>query len=383
MKNLTLTCVKTQSQFRDFINLPWQLFKKNPNWVPPLRMTVKNYLNVDKNPFYKHSVLTMWNVYNGKRCVGRIASIIDENHNNFHNEKTCFWGFFEAIEDGKVSKLLFNAVKKWAEKNDMDMLRGPMNPSTNHECGLQISGFEKDPYFMMPMNPPYYAKLVDEYGFSKAKDLYAWLGTTKDNTVDQRRIRIANKQISKKRYSFRSLNMKDFKNEINRLFEIYNNAWEKNWGFVPMTRAEFNHMSKELKAIINPRLCVMVEVDNEPVGFSLAVPNLNQVTKRIRSGRLLPFGIIKLLWFTKIKPSIDTYRIITLGVKKQYQAAGLAPILYQKTEEIMRELHVREAELSWVLDDNHAMNSAIENLGAQCYKTYRIYEMSLHAINQT
>ena len=142
-------------------------------------------------------------------------------------------------------------------------------------------------------------------------------------------------------------------------------------------------MSKELKAIIDPRFCIMVEVDDEPAGFSLAVPNLNQITKRIRSGRLLPFGLIKLLWFTKIKPSIDTYRIITLGVKKQYQSAGLAPILYQKTEEIMRKLNVRAAELSWILENNHAMNSAIASLGAECYKTYRIYEMPLNAANET
>lgn len=377
MKNLTLKCVKTRQQFRDFINLPWKLFGQDPDWIPPLRMTVKDYLSVKKNPFYQHSQLKMWNVYDDKRCVGRIAGVIDDNHNSFHHEKVCFWGFFEAIEDEAVSELLFNAVKQWGDEHGMNVLRGPMNPSTNHECGLQVSGFEYEPYFMMPMNPPYYAKLVHKYGFNKAKDLFAWLGTTKDNAVDERRVRIANKKIAQKRYTFRSLNLKDFKNEVDRLFEIYNNAWEKNWGFVPMTRPEFDHMSKELKAIIDPRLCVMVEVDGEPVGFSLAVPNLNQITKKIRSGRLLPFGIIKLLWFTKVKPSIDTYRIITLGVKKQYQAAGLAPILYQKTEAVMRELNARAAELSWILENNYAMNSAIESLGAKCYKTYRIYEMPL------
>ena len=301
MKKLMLKPVKTQSQFRNFINLPWKLFKKDPNWIPPLRLTVKNYLNVKKNPFYQHSQLKMWMVYDGKRCVGRIAGVIDDHHNKFQNEKVCFWGFFEAIESPEVSKLLFDAVNKWGKENGMNILRGPMNPSTNHECGLQITGFAHEPYFMMPMNPSYYVTLVDNYGFNKAKDLYAWYGTTKDNTIDERRVRIANKKIAKKRYAFRSLNMRDYNNEVNRLFEIYNDAWEKNWGFVPMTQAEFDHMAKELKTIIDPRFCIMVEVDNEPVGFSLAVPNLNQVTKRIRSGRLLPFGILKLIWLHKSK----------------------------------------------------------------------------------
>lgn len=377
MEKLILKPVENRSQFRDFIDLPWQLFKQDPNWIPPLRMTVKDYLNTRKNPFYQHSQLQLWNVYDGKRCVGRIAGIIDQQHNAFHDEKTAFWGFFEAIDNRKVSQMLFDAVKTWSKAHGMQLLRGPMNPSTNHECGLQISGFDAAPYFMMPVNPSYYVELVNQFGFQKSKDLYAWLCHPNKYTLDNRRLRIANKQIKKQRYTFRSLNMSDFSNEVRRLFEIYNDAWEKNWGFVPMSEPEFTHMAKELKAIVDPELCIIVEAAGDPIGFSLIVPNLNQITKRIRNGKLFPFGLLKLIWHTKIRPSINTYRIITLGVKKQYQTTGLAPILYLKTEEILRKKGVQEAESSWVLENNHAMNSMIENAGAKQYKTYRLYEMPI------
>ena len=377
MKELLLKAVTNRSQYRDFINLPWRLFKRDAHWVPPLKMTIKDYLNVRKNPFYRHSRLKLWNLYDGKKCVGRIAGIIDQKNNEFHDEKVVFWGFFEAIENASGSQLLFDAVKKWGQEQGMQTLRGPVSPSTNHECGLQISGFDADPYFMMPMNPPYYVKQVETFGFQKAKDLYAWRGDPTVHTFDARVQRIAEKQIAKKRYKFRSLNMADFDNEIHCLFDIYNDAWEKNWGFVPMNESEFKHMAKELKAIINPKLCILVEIDGDPVGFSLTVPNLNQIIKTIRNGRLLPWGIFKLLWRTKVRPSIDTYRIITLGVRKRYQAAGLGAILYQKTEKVLRDLSCREVECSWVLEDNHAMNAAMGNLGAELYKTYRLYETAI------
>ena len=364
-------------QFSDFINLPWQLFKKDITWVPPLRMTVNNYLDTKKNPFYQHSKQKLWNVYDGKQCLGRIVGIIDLNHNNFHQENVVYWGFFEAVDNQEVSNLLFNAVATWGKEQGMAILRGPMSPSTNHECGMQITGFDTDPFFMMPTNPSYYPQRVEQYGFHKAKDLYAWLADLNQHTLDERRLHIANKQIEKKRYAFRCLNLKDFANEVSRLFGVYNDAWEKNWGFVPMTQAEFEHMAKELKGIIDPRLCIIVEIDGEPVGFSLVLPNLNQVIKRIRNGKLLPTGLFKLIWHTKIRPSINSYRVITLGVKKQYQALGLAAILYYKTEEILRKLGARRVEMSWVLEDNHAMNAAIQSTGAQCYKTYRIYEMPI------
>ncbi len=374
---ILLKNVKSPSELRKFIDLPWQLYKNNPNWVPPLKITVKDYLDTKKNPFYQHSQIKMWLAYQDNHCVGRIAGIIDEHYNKFQNEKVIFWGFFEVTDNSEVSTLLFDTVKKWGKSHGMNILRGPMNPSTNHECGLQISAFDTEPYFMMTANPSYYMKHCEQYGFKKAKDLYAWLCYTKTYTLDERRTRIANKKIEKQRYSFRSLNLKQFKQETEKLFQIYNDAWEKNWGFVPMSAAEFKHMSKELKAIIDPELCIMVEVDGEPVGFSLTVPNLNEVTKKIRNGKLLPFGIFKLLWHTKIKPSINTYRIITLGVKKQHQSAGLGAILLHKTEEILRNKGAQYAEASWILEDNHMMNNSIETAGAKHYKTYRIYDLEL------
>lgn len=369
--------VTERSRFQDFIHLPYQLFSQDEKWVPPLQMMTKNYLNVKKNPFYKHSQLKLWVVYKNNICIGRIAGIIDQNHNALYREKVVFWGFFESIHDEAVSHMLFETVKQWGQEHGMEILRGPVNPSTNHECGLQISAFDAKPYFMMPANPAYYVDLVEKFGFTKAKDLYAWRANEK-NTLDQHSLAVFEKRVIRnQRYTFRTLNRRKFHQEVDCLFELYNEAWEKNWGFVPMNKEEVHFMARELKVIVDPRLCIIVEVAGKPVGFALALPNLNQVIRSFRHGKLSLWSFLKLFWKTKIRRSIDTFRIVILGVKREYRTLGLELGLYQKMEATLKVLGVNEAEFSWILEDNYKMNDALKKRNAELYKVYRIYDCSI------
>ena len=273
---------------------------------------------------------------------------------------------------------LFRTAETWAQSQGMAFLRGPISPSTNHECGLQISAFDSKPFIMMTQNPPYYSKLVDSAGYSKSKDLLAWL---LDNrvTFDDRLIRHAHRLQSRSGISIRTLRMDRFNDEIKLIREIYNDAWEKNWGFVPMTEEEFEFMARDMKSILVPELLFIAEVRGEPAAFSLWLPDVNQIMEKIPSGRLLPTGLMKLLWYTKIqKSAMNRGRILTLGVKKKFLHLGLAPLMYLKYYHEAPRLGFPVAECSWILEDNVAMNRGLQQMNATHYKTYRIFEKSLH-----
>jgi hypothetical protein len=370
--------VRTRQERSDFISLPWDIYKNDKFWIPPLQMAVEQSLDVQKNPFYRHARLERWNAYQNNRCVGRIAGIIDEAHNTFHGEHTAFWGFFECIDDEAISTALFRTVEAWAIENAMTQLRGPVSPSTNHECGLQIDSFETKPFIMMTQNPSYYARLVEHAGMSKAKDLYAWL-LDNSKPFDDKLVRRAEKLKAKESITIRPIDMKHFDAEIERVLEIYNDAWERNWGFVPMSPDEFRYLAKDMKPILVPELVFLVEVQGEPAAFSLWLPDLNQVMEKIPSGKLLPFGLLKLLWHTKVRRSVNRGRILTLGVRKKFRHLGLASLLYLEYFQKAPKLGYPTAECSWILEDNKAMNRGLELMKANHYKTYRIYEKPLGA----
>jgi GNAT superfamily N-acetyltransferase len=375
-----LKTVQSSSDWKDFIELPWKIYKGNPNWVPPLRIAVKDMLDVTKNPFFKHAQMHPVVAYRDGQCVGRIVGIIDETHNKFHKELTGFFGFYEAIEDQSLAKLLFDEVAKWARERGMKILRGPMNPSTNHECGLLVEGFNLSPQVMMTYNPPYYARQIEALGFHKAKDLYAY-------DIDGRKVKFSDRLIAhserlKKRgaVTFRPVNMKKFEEEVKMILEIYNDAWESNWGFVPMDDEEFQHLAKDMKMIVDPELLLIAEVRGEPAAFALTLPDVNQVFHKVHDGKLFPFGIFKLLWNLKgpgRRKTINRCRILTLGIKKKFQQVGIGPLLY--TEYLRRgpALGYPVGEASWILEDNLPMNKALELMGSERTKTYRIYDRAL------
>ena len=371
--------VVTKAEWSDFIELPWKVYGDDPNWVPPLRIAVRDLLDVNKNPFFKHAYMHPIVAYQNGQCVGRIVAVIDENHNRFHEEKTAFFGFFESMDDQKLANQLLDAAARWAKSKGMDTLRGPMNPSSNHECGLLVEGFQDPPTVMMTYNPPYYAKLFENWGLAKAKDLYAYQISGNAKFSD-RLLAHAERLRIRGSVRFRPVNMSEFDQELEKIQEIYNDAWEKNWGFVPMEPEEFRHMAKDMKAIIDPRLCLIAEVRGEIAGFALTLPDVNQAIKKVKNGKLLPTGLFKLLWNLKgpgRKKTINRCRILTLGIKKAYREAGIGPLLYTEYLKLGPSLGYYTGEASWILEDNKPMNKALEMMCGDRTKVYRVYDKKL------
>ncbi|MBI2711632.1 MAG: GNAT family N-acetyltransferase [Bdellovibrio sp.] len=379
MSKIRIQEVQTKSDWTSFIDLPWQIYKGYPNWVPPLRIAVRDTLDVKKNPFFKHAKMRPILAYQDGRLVGRAVGVIDDNHNQFHSEKVAFFGFYESTNDQNVANALLDDLAGWAKKNGMETVRGPMNPSTNHECGLLVEGFDDPPSVMMTYNPPYYATLFEKWGLTKSKDLYAYV-VSEGAKFSERLLVQAEKVRKKGNIVFRSLNLKDFDGEVSKILEIYNDAWERNWGFVPMNEEEFRHMAKDMKAVIDPRLCLIAEVDGKAVGFALTLPDINQAIAKVKDGRLLPTGLFKLLWHLKgpaRKSTINRCRILTLGVKKAYREFGLGSLFYSEYLKLGPALGYPKGEASWILEDNRPMNRALTLMCGEKNKTYRIYDRSL------
>ena len=371
--------VRSSRDWELFIGLPWSLYSGDSNWVPQLRIAVRDMLDVRKNPFFKHAFMNPWIALRGGEVVGRIVGVIDENHNRFHDEKTAFFGFFEAVDDPRVARRLLDEVQAWALERGMETLRGPVNLSTNHECGLLVEGHDSAPSVMMAYNPPYYASLIEEAGFAKVKDLLAY-DVHGNSRFSERLLAQSERLKANGNVTFRTVNMRRFEQEIETILDIYNDAWEQNWGFVPMEREEFQHMAKDMKAIVDPNLLLIAEVRGEPAGFGLALPDVNQVFKKIPDGKLLPTGLIKLLWNLKgpgRAGTVNRCRILTLGIKKAFRNFSLGPLFY--TEYLRRgpAAGYPVGEASWILEDNRAMNRALEMMCGKRTKVYRLYDRAI------
>jgi GNAT superfamily N-acetyltransferase len=339
-------------------------------------MERKKLLDTQKNPFYYHAELEMFLALKDGQPCGRIAAIVNKNHNIFHNDHAGFWGFFECTNNQSVSRALFDAAANWLRSKGKDTMLGPVNPSTNDEAGMLVEGFDHPPYIMMPHNHSYYPYLVKDYGHKKARDLYAWFVTTEQakQNISEKMIRVSDKILKKYNIRIRNIKLKNLHSELKLIKEIYNNAWSQNWGFVPFTDEEINAIADDLKPIADEQLLLMAEKEGEPIAFSVALPNINEILAKIPNGRLLPGGIFKLLFERR---KITTLRVIILGVKQQYQFMGLGSVFYKETIKRGEQNGYVEGEMSWILEDNHTMNRAIEAFGAKQYKTYRIYQYAL------
>ncbi len=368
--------VKTRRQWRQFIDLPWRIYRDMPHWVPPLRTTVRRTLDARRNPFFRHAELLPLLAVDRGRPVGRAAGVIDAAHNRFHDERTAFFGFFESENRPDVCAGLLDRIAVWSARRGMDRLRGPLNPSTNHECGLLIEGFDKDPRIMMTYNPPYYAALFEQYGLKKAKDLTAW-DLQADSPFSNRLIKVSERQKRRAKIGVRGIDKRAFDREIDVVLDIYNDAWHRNWGFVPMTESEFRHMAKEMKLILDPELCLIVEVDGKPAAFGLALPNINQALKKVPSGRLLGTGLFRILWDV-LGPgraaTITESRILALGIKHDFRNLGLGPLLFVEYLRRSPARGITTAEASWILEDNREMVDRLRAMSARLTRRYRIYE---------
>ena len=370
---LSIERVEGRKEMGEFIRLPWRIYKGDPNWVPPLLRQERARFDPGKNPFFQHADVALFLARRDGEPVGRIAAIVNHAHNEFWKDKVGFFGFFEGPDDEEVAGRLFEEAGSWLRERGMEVMRGPMEFSTNETLGMLVEGFGRPPMVMMPYNPPYYPRLLESLGFQKAKDLYAFY-IRADTPVPERVARIA--QLAQKRTGIRvrSLRMKEFWDEVERVKVVYNSAWSRNWGFVPMTDAEFEHIAKELKQIVEPELVLFAETEEgEPVGYSMAVPDVNQVLRRI-NGRLDPISLVKILWYSR---RINEARLMTLGVREEFRRRGIETVFYIKTLEAARRLGYVGGELSWTLEDNHLINRAIETMGGRRYKTYRIYDREL------
>ena len=363
--------VTNKSDLDKFIRLPWKIYKNNPHWVPPLIKDVKFKLNREEHPFFEFARIELFIAEKENEVVGRIAAIVNDRHNEFHNEKLGFFGMFESIDDVETARLLYTAAEEWCRKEKMEKILGPVNFSTNDECGFLLEGFNLDPAIMMPYTHEYYLNLSEECGYKKAKDLYGYLKG--EVGVVDRIAKLVERVKSKEDVVVRPLDMKNFNRDVEIIKDIYNSAWEVNWGFVPMTPAEFDLMAKELKPIAEPELVLFAEVKGEPVGVSITLPDLNFVLKKL-NGKLGPIQLLKFLYF---KRKIKGLRSIIFGLKKEFRRTGINVVLYYETEVRGAKLGYKWCEMSWNLEDNDMINRFDEAVGGKLYKKYRFYEKSL------
>ena len=372
MSDIQIKTVSAKKELMEFIKMPWSIYQDDPNWVPPLIMDRKKLLDKKHNPFFKHAEMEMFLAYKNSKLVGRITAITNQNHNEFHEDNSGFFGFFEAQNDPEIARALLDTACTWLKEKGKDGIMGPMNPSTNDEVGLLVDGFDSPPFVMMTHNPPYYQDLLEGYGLQKAKDLWAWYFDIRGIGLPEKMVSIAEKSKERSGITVRNLKLKDLKSELELVLEVYNNAWSRNWGFVPMTREEILHAADDLKQIADEDYLFLAEKDGRPIAFSVTLPNINEVLINIRNGKLFPTGLFKLLTGMK---KIKNVRVLMLGVVKEYQSAGLGSILYLESFKTGQRKGINGGELSWILEDNTPMNKAAELMGAKKSKTYRVYEL--------
>jgi GNAT superfamily N-acetyltransferase len=369
---MSLIKVETRQDLERFILLPWKIYKDQPCWVPPLIQERKHFLNPDINPFFEHAEVDLFLAVDANCSpVGRIALTHDRNYQGFHLEPVGMFGMFESMEDPTISCLLLDKAYEWCQERGFSRFMGPMNLSTNHECGLLIEGFDSPTMFGIPYNPEYYGKHFEAWGLRQAQDIVSF-------KIDPIKVpdylkRVAVKLKQRNRFTVRCLDLGSFDKELPILWDIYNSAWDKNWGFVPMTRKEFEFSAREMKTIVRPEFCLIAEVNGEPAGFSLALPDVNQIFKDL-DGRLLPFGWARFLWK---KNKIDVFRVPMLGVKKKFRRLGIDAWFYYETLELFVANNIKWCEMSWLLADNKSIVDPMHRIGGEIYKRHRIYERSI------
>jgi GNAT superfamily N-acetyltransferase len=374
---MTVRPVKDRRTLSKFIDLPYRLHRRDPIWVPPLRRDVKLLLSRDKNPFFQHGEAEYFIAERNGEVVGRIAAITNRLHNETHDDKVGFFGFFESVDDPVVADALFARAEEWLRARGHDTMRGPASFSTNDECGLLVDGFDQPPTIMTPHNPPYYVGLVERAGFVKAKDLLMMRGGRMEAMapLPDRLTRAVDLMMTRAGVTFRTMNMKDFYAEVDRVKVLYNACWEKNWGFVPMTDAEIDHLAMQFKPVVVPDQVIFAEKDGKQIGFVLALPDFNVVFRKHRSGRMLP-AVLDLLWNLKRK-KIRRVRVLLLGVRPEYRGKGIDAALYHWIWIKSADHGMYWAEGGWLLEDNAAIQQALAKMNFVFYKTYRLYDRKI------
>lgn len=370
--SLTVTAVQSSQDRRDFLQLPWTIYRGDPNWIPPLLITHLGLLGFQKDAYYIHNKIQTFLARRGKQVVGRVAAIVNQGHLDLYHDSRGFFGFFECLDDQEAANALFDAARGWLKERGLNNIRGPMNPSMNHEVGLLVEGFQFPPMFMMTYNPPYYERLITEYGFQKSQDMYAFAGYIEMLPKVLERFSGFAAQIRERfGVTIRTMNRKNFDNEVRAFQDIYNRSISNTWGHVPMSPEEVEQQAKGLKALLVPELAIVAEIDGKIVGCLVCLPDYNPRIKAIK-GKLFPFGFLKLLMF---KNRIKEIRSISANVLPEYQLMGIPLLMLNALVPVADAWGIRKAEFSWVLESNSYSRGSLEKGGTIREKTYRVYDL--------
>jgi len=362
-----------RKQLKKFIKFPWNIYRNDPNWVPPLIFDQLRFFTPGKNPYLSHSKAQLFMAFRGEEPVGRISAHENNQHSRIHKDGAGFFGFFECINDQTVANALFDAASSWLRERGLKTMRGPLSFSMNDEVGLLIDAFDEPPFIRMTYNPSYYAGLIEGYGLQKIQDLYAYAMFESEEFPKKLRD-IAGFVLEDPKLVVRRMDVRDFKSEIGRIKKIYTEAWSENWGAVPLTEEEFDRIVGEFKLIFDRDLSFIAEYDGEPAGLSLVLPDMNQALKKA-GGRLFPLGLLKILWH---KQKISSWRMPVMGVLKEHRMRGIEAVFCCRTYDAAKKNRAyRKCELSWVLESNTAANAVLKKMGARRSKAYRIYEKQL------
>lgn len=379
MPELTITTVEVPEDLIAFIHFPWQVYKQDRYWVPPLISERKSFLNIKENPFFKHAKAEYFLARRNGKVVGTIAAFTNDLYNQFQETNVGFFGFFEVLEDPEAAEALLSTAVDWVRAAGHESIIGPAQFSTNDEVGLLIDGFDDLPRILMTYNPARYQGYIEGAGFQKAMDLWAYALNVEDfrQHVPEKLIRVTEKIRERKDLHIRKIDMKHFDQEVERFKIVYNQSWAKNWGFVPLTDAEIDKLAEQLRPMLDPDIVVMVEKDNgDTIGVGLSLPDLNQplhlAYPRPETSETLT--MLKLAWHWKVRKRVDWLRVFALGVLPEYRGLGVDALMYIETAKLAFKKGYKWAEMSWILENNEMMNRSIQMLGGKVYKTYRMYE---------
>ena len=372
MSDLVVNPVSSRQEKKHFLRFPWILHRDDPVWIPPLRGYQKEMVGYAPHPFYEHNEIQTFLAYRDGQVCGRVAAILNRGHIERYSEQRGFFGFFECVDDQQVATGLFDAVREWFAQRDIHCLRGPTNPSQNYEIGLLIDGFDTPPTFGMTYNPPYYARLIEGYGFRKTQDLYSYRGDREMLPVIREKLYPISEKIKEHcNVSVRPLDKSRFLEDVQLFLDIYNRSLTNTWGFVPMSAAEVRHVARSLRYLIIPELAMVAEVNGKAIGAVFCLPDYNPRIKQI-DGRLFPFGFFRLLHG---KQSIKKVRVISTNVIPEYQLQGVGLVLLDSMVPQGLEWGMEEAEFSWILESNSLSRGSLEKGGAKRVNTYRLYDL--------
>jgi hypothetical protein len=380
---LTIVPAETAAEREEFLRFPWRVYKGDPYWVPPLLSERREFLDPNKHPFHQHANVQYFTARRDGEIVGTIAAIANYRHNEYWNDEIGFFGLFEVGRDEEAARALLRTAEEALREAGFDTARGPMNFSQNEECGLLIDGWNGSPVALMTYNPRYYVPFIEGAGYTKAQDLYAFLADIRNIAPDgtglnPKMLRVAERARKRADVTLRPINMRDFGTDADHFKEVYNQAWSKNWGFVPLTNAELEHEVSSLKPIIDPSTVFFMFKDGHPVSAGLPLPDVNQALHLAYPRPNVPewWTVLKFLYYLKIRKVVTTIRAFAGGVVEEYRGQGLHALMIVET---MRRCvpRYKDVEFSWVLESNEPMLRTAEHMNAKLYRTYRIYDKKL------